>query len=155
MSAMLTIWYDASCPLCRAEMHALQAYAGVERLRLVDCSPPGFEDAAVAAAGFTRADLMRLIHARDDDGRWLRGVPVFERAYRLAGIEGAARLFSHPWLRPFLDRIYPWVARHRMRLSRLGLPAAYGWMIRCMARRSARAAKACDNGSCDAGSTRF
>ena len=34
----LTIYYDASCPLCAAEMHALRDEDHACRLRLVDCS---------------------------------------------------------------------------------------------------------------------
>jgi len=152
---VLTIWYDASCPLCRIEMHALLRHAPDGSIALVDCSPPAFHDAAVDAAGFTRAGLMRLIHARDAGGNWLRGVAVFERAYRLAGMNGVARAFGHPWLRPAWDRVYPWVARHRMALSRLGLNALYGWVIERAARRAARRAKACAAGRCEVDSKRF
>lgn len=144
----LTIWYDAACPMCRAEMGALGRHAPAGSLRLVDCSPPDFHDADAAAAGYTRADFMRLIHARDEDGRWLVGVPVFERAYRLAGLEGMARLFGYRWLRPLWDRLYPWVARHRMAMSRLGLNAAYGWLVERAARRAARRSRACADGRC-------
>ena len=70
--------------------------------------------------GYCRVDAMRLIHARDADGRWLIGVDVFEAAYRAAGLELIARVWGSRRLRPLLERLYPWVARHRQRLSRLG-----------------------------------
>ena len=145
---VLRIWYDASCPLCATEMHALRRHAGTGQLELIDCSPADFHDAEVATAGYTRGDLMRLIHARDGDGRWLRGVEVFERAYRLAGIDGAADLFAHRRLRPLWDRLYPWIARHRMALSRLRLDGLYRRAIEFAARRAARRARACGDGRC-------
>jgi predicted DCC family thiol-disulfide oxidoreductase YuxK len=144
----LTIYYDASCPLCATEMGALQRYAGATRLRLLDCSSAGFDDGDLAAAGVSRVDLMRCIHARDSEGRWLRGVEVFERAYRIAGLETVARVWGNHWLRPLWDFGYPWVARHRMLLSRLHLNAAFGWLIAVAARRAQRNAQACQVGGC-------
>ena len=117
----LTIFYDASCAMCAGEMHALKELDADGRLALVDCSPPEFDDQALAQGGFCRADAMTLIHARDADGRWLIGVDVFEAAYRAAGLTAIARVWGNPRLRPLLDRMYPWVARHRQTLSRLGL----------------------------------
>ncbi len=144
----LTVWYDASCPLCATEMLALQRHAGEARLRLIDCSPADFRDDDDAASGLVREDLMRLIHARNADGRWLRGVEVFEHVYRLAGIESVARMFAHRRLRPFWDRLYPWIARHRMALSRMRLDAIYRWAIDRVVRKAAQRARSCAGGRC-------
>lgn len=144
----LTIWYDASCPLCATEMHALQSCTEAGRLRLLDCSAVDFDEAETAAAGFARADLMRAIVARDAEGSWLRGVDVFEAAYRMAGLENVARIWGNRWLRPIWDRGYPWVARHRMLLSRLHLDAAFGWWIARAAKRANRLAAGCDGQKC-------
>ena len=92
----LTIYYDASCPLCAEEMHAFKQHDIRERLRLVDCSVPGFGDADTRDAGLEQRNLMRRIHARDASGRWLDGVAVFEVAYRAVGIESVARLWGSP-----------------------------------------------------------
>jgi predicted DCC family thiol-disulfide oxidoreductase YuxK len=117
----LTVFYDASCPMCAGEMEAIKKLDADGRIILVDCSAPGFEDAALGQGGFCRTDAMTLIHARDADGRWLVGVDVFEAAYRAAGLTMIARFWGNRRMRPLLDRMYPWVARHRQRLSRLGL----------------------------------
>jgi len=145
----LTVYYDASCPLCATEMLALQRLGGDLRLLLLDCSASDFDDVDIAAVGLTRAELMRCIHARDDRGNWLHGVEVFERAYRIAGLESVAIVWGNRWLRPFWDRVYPWVARHRMLLSRLRLNAAFGWLIERAARRAQRRALACQVDRCD------
>lgn len=146
---LLTIWYDASCPLCATEMHALVRHGGATRLQLKDCSAAEFDERETVAAGFSRADLMRCIHARDENGNWLRGVDVFVRAYRVAGLETVARVWSNRWLRPLWDRTYPWVARHRVGLSKLQLHHVFGWMIACAAHQSSRRANACHANHCD------
>jgi len=132
----LTIFYDRSCPMCAEELHAVRDYDSESRLRLIDCSPPQFEDKAAVADGVSRFDLMHQIHARDAAGRWYRGVDVFIFAYRAAGIEGVARLCAHPRLRPLWDRLYMWVARNRKGLSRLHLNSAFGVLVRRMAKKA-------------------
>ena len=144
----LTIYYDASCPLCAAEMHALRDEDTACRLRLVDCSAPGFDDTALAAAGFPRAELMRRIHAHDAAGEWYSGVDVFVLAYRGAGIEPVARAFAHPWLRPVWNRVYPWIAHHRMSLSRLHMTGILAWFVRRAARRANSRTSRCVRESC-------
>jgi predicted DCC family thiol-disulfide oxidoreductase YuxK len=51
----LTVYFDATCALCTAEMNAMKARDTTARLNLVDCSPAGFgagpAGAAWAAAG--------------------------------------------------------------------------------------------------------
>lgn len=144
----LTIFYDASCPLCRKEMQALCDYDTDSRLMLVDCSGPGFADADASRKGISTADMMRLIHARDADGRWFIGVDVFVIAYGAAGIEFMARFWSHRLLRPLWDRLYPWVARHRMGLSALGITGGFDRLLRWAARRSFERGRRCENGRC-------
>lgn len=140
----LTIYYDASCPLCAAEMHAIRDHDGERRLKLVDCSARDFRDDDVDAEGIAIAELMQRIHARDAAGRWYRGVDVFVLAYRAVHIEAIARLWSNRRLRPFLDRLYGWVASHRAGLSRLRLNRVYGWLVRRAARKADRQSAECD-----------
>ncbi|KFN42836.1 thiol-disulfide oxidoreductase DCC family protein [Arenimonas oryziterrae] len=145
----LTIYYDAHCPLCVKELGAIKDYDRHDRLRLVDCSGAEFDDPFARRAGIGAEQMMRSIHARDEAGQWFTGVDVFVLAYRQAGIESMARLWSHPWLRPLWDRLYPWVARHRMFLSRLGFTEAFDRLVRWAARRSERQAAACRDGRCE------
>ena len=113
----VTVYYDASCGLCRAEVEAMKSRDAGDRLRLVDVSAAGF----AAPDGVTRDLLMSRIHARDADGAWLRGIDVFAEVYEAAGFPRLARLYRSRALRPLLDRLYPWIADHRQVLSGLGL----------------------------------
>lgn len=133
----LTIYYDASCPLCATEMGALKARDQYGRLKLVDCSSPDFRDPCAAQAGLSRDALMQAIHARDASGRWLQGVDVFVVAYQAAGLDAIAALFAHPRLAPRWKRIYPWIARNRQRMSRLGFDALVRFVLQRTGRSSA------------------
>jgi predicted DCC family thiol-disulfide oxidoreductase YuxK len=124
----LIVYYDRSCPLCATEMHALRKL-NPGALDLVDCSARNFDDRAIACKGVTRDALMRHIHARGPDGRWLVGLDAFEAAYAAAGLKGAARFWGNRRLRPVLNRIYPWIARYRQPLSRLGLQRLLGRLL--------------------------
>ena len=81
----LTVFYDASSPACTSEMRAL-AHGDHERLELVDCSAPDFDETVLAGVGITRADLMAQVHARDAHGRWLVASDAMEAAHRAVGL---------------------------------------------------------------------
>lgn len=117
----LTVFYDASCPLCATEMNALHKRDARGRLILADCSAPEFDDAPLIGDGLRRADLMERMHARDARGHWYVALDAFEAIYRAAGLERTASLWGSRRLRPLFDRIYPWIARNRQVLSTLGV----------------------------------
>ncbi|HLS83782.1 MAG TPA: DUF393 domain-containing protein [Arenimonas sp.] len=144
----LRIYYDASCPLCREEMQAIVASDREGRIELHDASGPDGVDAQARAAGLDRSALMRLIHARDAEGRWHVGVDVFVIAYGAVGLTGMSRFWAHPRLRPLWDRLYPWIARARQPLSWLRLNRIYGAWVRRAARRAQQRAQACADGHC-------
>lgn len=125
----LTIFYDASCPMCANEMHGLRDLDRDGKLELIDCSAPDFDASSLGRPGLTREALMSRIHARDGDGRWLVGVEVFEVAYAAAGLNAAARVWGNRVLRPFWNALYPAVADNRQLLSRLGISALIRWLI--------------------------
>jgi predicted DCC family thiol-disulfide oxidoreductase YuxK len=119
----LTVFYDASCPMCANEMQALKERDREARLELVDCSARDFDESVLAGVGITRSDLMRRLHARDAHGRWLVALDAFEAAYRAAGLERAAQLWGSRRMRPLLEPAYRWVAKRRQALSSLGAAA--------------------------------
>lgn len=147
----LRIYYDAGCPLCAQEMDALACNDVFARLDLVDCSAPDFQDSLLDEAGISATQAMDFIHARDADGRWLKGVAVFEAAYSAIGVHAIARLLAYRGLRPFWDWLYPRIASKRRSLSRLGLNRLFGRLVSMAARRAAKRAIACDAGVRDTG----
>jgi predicted DCC family thiol-disulfide oxidoreductase YuxK len=132
----LTVYYDESCPMCATEMHVIQGLDWRGRLKLVDCSAPGFDDSAAAKEGVTREAMMTRLHARDPEGRWLKGLDAFEAVYASAGLSGAARFWGNRRLRPLLDSIYPVMARYRQPLSKLGMHRVVGVLLRAAERVS-------------------
>jgi predicted DCC family thiol-disulfide oxidoreductase YuxK len=139
----LRVYYDRSCPVCRAEIHALKAEDHRERLQLVDCSAEGFTDDIASRDGKSQQAMMKAIHVVDAQGRWHTAADAFAAIYAAAGIERMARFWAAPSLRPLLDRIYPLMAYCRPVLSVLGLHRLIGWFTRRAARRAAERSGAC------------
>ncbi len=126
----LTVYYDASCPMCASEMRVLREAAGADGLELIDCSSPRFDPSVCAAEGVTREAMMTKLHARDASGRWLVALDAYEAVYRAAGYGRIARLWGSRLLRPVLDPVYAVIARHRNSISRLGVHSIIGRMLR-------------------------
>jgi predicted DCC family thiol-disulfide oxidoreductase YuxK len=144
---VMTVYYDHSCPLCRAEIQALRQADVLAEINWVDCSEVDFRCAAAAANGINRSAMMAALHLRDQNAQWLVGVDAFAALYRQLGLHGLANPWSMPVLRNVLRWCYPWIARHRQWLSRLGVDALFGWWISRAARRAA--AQKCAWGSLD------
>jgi predicted DCC family thiol-disulfide oxidoreductase YuxK len=145
----LTLYFDDSCPLCRAEMAAITRHDHAGRIRLVDCSAPGFDDEHCRAAGIAARELMHRLHARDARGRWAVGVPAVAAAYRAVGLAGLGGFFASPRLQPLLARLYGWLADHRQGLSRTGLTGLFGRYVDWLAARAVRRSSGCHAGHCD------
>lgn len=144
----LTVFFDASCGLCREEMMNIQLHDHRRRLLLVDCSGNGFDDTPYRAAGITRDAMMNCLHVRDSQGNWSLGVNAFELIYRAVGIEALATLWGGRYTRPLMKRLYPWVARHREALSLTGLPLLFVLWRKWQIWRINRRTHACKNGQC-------
>jgi predicted DCC family thiol-disulfide oxidoreductase YuxK len=114
----LTIFYDASCPACVAQMGRLERRDVQARLVLVDCSAADFDETVLAGLPIRHEDLMTAIHARDAHGRWFSGIEVLERAHAAVGRDAVAGIWGSRMLRPMLRRLYAGVARHRHALPR-------------------------------------
>ncbi|NOT14374.1 MAG: DUF393 domain-containing protein [Methylotenera sp.] len=116
----LTIYYDASCPLCATEMHTIKEIDDENKLILVDCSNQDFNEPAFCPA--SKAEMMERIHAQDAAGNWISGVDVFAIAYSAAGFKKLGRIWGSQTLKPIFNRLYPLIADNRYWLSKTPLP---------------------------------
>jgi predicted DCC family thiol-disulfide oxidoreductase YuxK len=148
----LTVLYDASCPVCRLEMHALRdrdlaKHPDAPLLLLVDMSEPGF---VAAQYGATRQEMDALIHAMRPDGSLVVGVEVFQLAYGAVGMGRWVAPIGWRWLRPLVDAAYAAFARNRYGISRFFSPLVL-WIERrrmaSAAQRALAASRACQSSS--------
>ena len=116
----LTIYYDASCPLCASEMHTIKETDFENKLILVDCSNQAFNEPEFCPT--TKEAMMERIHAQDAAGNWFKGVDVFAAAYGAAGFNNLAAFWGSKFFRPVLTRAYPFIADNRHWLSKTPLP---------------------------------
>jgi predicted DCC family thiol-disulfide oxidoreductase YuxK len=142
----LTIFYDASCPVCALEMDHLRTRDAGRRLRLVDMSATGFD---AGRFGLTPAELDAVIHALRPDGSVVRGMAVLRLAYAAAGLGWVLRPSAAAPLRPLFDAGYRLFARHRKSISRALAPFIAALRER-RARRTLADMNACAAGTCEA-----
>lgn len=148
----LTVYFDGSCRLCRSEIlniqaHDVRAHDTRGYLVLVDCSAPDFDDTPFRAEGITRAAMLERMHVRDRQGHWVQGVDAFELLYRTVRMQRMASLWGGR-TRGLMERLYPWIARHRHGLSLTGLPLLFEAWGRCAARKAFRQSQKCGKGQC-------
>jgi predicted DCC family thiol-disulfide oxidoreductase YuxK len=141
----LTVYFDASCPMCRSEILNIKAHDARGHLRLVDCSLPGFDDTALHEKGVTPADMMERLHVRDNQGTWVKGAPAMELIYRTAGMQRMANLWGTGTV---FARLYPWIARHRQALSLTGIPLMFALWTRYASWRAYRRTRQCGDNTC-------
>lgn len=111
-----TVYYDGSCPLCRAEIRYYRGKDRADALCFVDVS----EVAAATPEGVTRERTMQRFHVRTGDGRVLSGAAAFVEVWsRLPRWRWAARAASLPGALPVLELGYRLFLPIRPFLSRL------------------------------------
>jgi predicted DCC family thiol-disulfide oxidoreductase YuxK len=88
-----TVYFDGSCPLCRAEIGYYQRKDQNHALCFVDISETG----AVPPDGITQERAMKRFHVRARDGRVLSGAAAFVEVWtRLPRWRWTARAASLP-----------------------------------------------------------
>lgn len=99
----LTVYYDGSCPLCRAEIGHYRRQRGADRIDFVDVSDAG----APLTCEADRGTLMARFHVKESDGRLYSGAEAFSRIWvRLPSWSWAARLARIPGITPLLELAY-------------------------------------------------
>lgn len=140
----LTIYYDASCPLCNGEMRNLMLRNVDGLLQFVDASAADFRS---PLAGIAREDLMNLLHARKANGEVVKGVEVFRLAYTAVGLGWVTAPTSWPVLHWLADKAYPMLARNRHRIPRWLVATLFEGTTRRAAERAAQRAH-CKDKTC-------
>ncbi|MDU6494072.1 DUF393 domain-containing protein [Bradyrhizobium sp.] len=119
--ATSTVYYDGSCPLCRAEIGYYSRTDQDGALCFVDVSAAG----AAPPEGLTQSEAMARFHVRAGDGRLLSGAEAFVEVWRrLPRWRWAARLASLPGVLAVLELGYrlflpvrPFISRGVARLQ--------------------------------------
>jgi predicted DCC family thiol-disulfide oxidoreductase YuxK len=142
---LMTVYYDESCPLCRAEMHNLmRRNALLNQVAFVDASAVDF----VPPAGKAVADLMRVLHLQTAQGTWMLGVDAFVVLYQTLGLPWVSRVLSAPVLHPLAVWLYPVVARHRHRIPRWLTHRVFESGVRHAAEHAHAQVQPCASGGC-------
>jgi len=113
----LTLYFDGSCPLCRAEIDYLR-YKDTHhlgQLAFIDITQTGLD---WQGSGLSCERAMALMQGRLQSGEVIEGVRVFATAYRLVDLRVLAWLLSRPLLQGPLATLYAAFAKRRHRLSR-------------------------------------
>ena len=95
-----TVYFDGSCPLCRAEIGYYRREDQYGALCFVDISEAG----GIPPEGITQERAMKRFHVRASDGRVLSGAAAFVEVWtRLPRWRWAARLAGLPGVTPLLE----------------------------------------------------
>jgi predicted DCC family thiol-disulfide oxidoreductase YuxK len=145
----ITVYYDHTCKLCRSEIENLSARDELGVLKMIDCSGSNVDATLLP---FDQKTLLNCIHALDAKGEWLKATDVFVVCYRAAQLRGIAKIFL--FAKPVLERVYPFIARHRNVLSRLGVHRFFNYLTNKSIQRKAKLAMAssqkCMGNECEA-----
>ncbi|MBM3408637.1 MAG: DUF393 domain-containing protein [Betaproteobacteria bacterium] len=97
------VFFDGSCPLCRAEINYYRRRDKGQALCLVDVSVPG----APVPPGLDRDKALSRFHVVADDGKLLSGAAAFAEVWKkVPGWRYAGRLASLPAVSRVLESCY-------------------------------------------------
>ncbi len=103
-SPLLTVFYDAACPLCRAEIVIYQNCQGVDRVAFVDVASAA---AGNIAPGLDRTAALARFHVKHADGRLISGAAGFAALWSvLPGWRWLGRLMRVPGMLIIAENTY-------------------------------------------------
>jgi predicted DCC family thiol-disulfide oxidoreductase YuxK len=112
----LTVFYDGSCPLCRAEIGYYARADEEGRLRFIDVA----HSTADPACGLSRQQAMSRFHVLRADGTLVSGADAFVTVWRrLPRWRWVAWLAGAPGVKIVLEGAYRLLLRLRPTLSRM------------------------------------
>lgn len=111
------VLYDDQCPLCIFQMKLLTWLDWLGKLALVPLTDPR---AVAIAPQLSREALLEAMHCVAKNGRVYRGA----RCIRFVGMRlplmvPVALFLWVPGVIWIAERVYAWISRHRLRISRL------------------------------------
>lgn len=113
-SAVLTLYYDGSCRICRGQMSRLRERDRAGRLAFTDIAAADFSPQRL---GVSMDALHTEIHAQTADGRLLVGLDSLISAYTAIGRGWQVAPLRLRALRPVYAALYRSLARNRYRIS--------------------------------------
>jgi len=128
----LTLFYDAACPLCRAEIEYLSRNNRRGLLAFVDINSERYQPEVV---GVSCEQALAAMYGQFADGTLISGVEVFAAAYAHADLKLLAWLFSRKAMRPILNWSYRLFAKNRHAISKLFGPFAL-WLVKVTKQKS-------------------
>ncbi len=87
--AVLEVFYDGDCRVCRREMEHYRQLDRSGNLQLIDIAASDFD---AVAYGRNRDDFMASLHVRDAEGRYHVGVDAFARIWEVVPATGFSLL---------------------------------------------------------------
>ncbi|NMP17063.1 DUF393 domain-containing protein [Thalassotalea sp. Y01] len=110
---MLTIFYDANCPLCDAEMQSLKRYDTKNVVTLVDLHAPSL---ATSYPDINFEEAMKVLHG-EYQGNILLGLEVTHRAWTLVGKGFWVAPLNWPVVKNISHWFYLLLAKYRHPIS--------------------------------------
>jgi predicted DCC family thiol-disulfide oxidoreductase YuxK len=115
----MIIFYDASCPLCNAEMQKLKIVDKQNKITLEDLNAADFNN---RFPNISKLKAMNLLHAQAASGEMIYGLDVTYEAWKTVGKHRWLIVLRLPVIKFFADMGYTFFAKHRQRISRLIMP---------------------------------
>ncbi|HCM04723.1 MAG TPA: cell division protein [Oceanospirillales bacterium] len=115
----MIIFYDASCPLCNAEMQKLKIADKQNKITLEDLNAADFNN---RFPNISKLKAMNLLHAQAASGEMIYGLDVTYEAWKTVGKHRWLIVLRLPVIKFFADMGYTFFAKHRQRISRLIMP---------------------------------
>ncbi len=118
-NSTIRVFYDGACPLCQREVKRYQKLVAAQN-ETIDWIDISNNADALNAEYINYEDAMRLIHIKDGSGVHqvgLEGVlTLWDKIPYYRVVSGAIRKL--PIIQPFLSKVYEFLAKHRMALTR-------------------------------------
>lgn len=107
----LKLLFDGDCPFCKREIAWMSKRNKNGYLAFEDIASPDFDPSCY---GLTQEEVMGVIHGVLHDGRIIKKVEVFIKAYRLLGLGWLVAPLSWPIINSIAKVAYEIFARYRI-----------------------------------------